>query len=462
MLLLRVIRTELPLQVPQREIVEREAALTRPDQVGGQGGVGGDAGELPATAFEVVHGQLGLVQCLRLARVGQPRCERGLIVGVQGRGVEVAAVAVGRDDRQCGGVGVVRQMRTDNGHPEPLAGSVFGQPGRQFAGLERAASDVETLVHLGVCGGQRVEQPVAQNPELEVVEEAMDLVAVPGLHPQRVRRLGQRHVLDQLGELAVEDDTGQVRPQRVTDLALHRVHLVDQCLQRPVFGDPLGGRLLPHARDAGQVVARVAAQGCEVGILPRGEPVLLQHGLRGEPGQLTDALTGVEHRDVVTDQLQRVAVTRHHQNPVPLILGLRRERRDDVVSLEPGLRQHRDAQCAEDLFGDVDLAAELVGRRRPALLVLRVFLLAEGLAGHVERGRDVGRLLVAQQVDQHRGESVDRIGGQATLGLEILGGQRVERPERQRIAVQQHQCRLFGSPSQSLRSRSRPYSMHGR
>ncbi len=206
LLLLRVIRTQLALQIPQRQVVEREAALTRPHQVGGQRGVGGDAGELPAAALEVVHRQLGLVQRLRLARVGQPRRQRGLVVGVQGRGVEVAAVAVGRDDRQRGGVGVERQMRADDGHPEPLAGSVLGQPRRQFAGLERAAADVEALVDLGVRRGQRVEQPVAQHPELEVVEQAMDLVAVPGLHPQRVRRLGQRHVLDQFGELAVEHD----------------------------------------------------------------------------------------------------------------------------------------------------------------------------------------------------------------------------------------------------------------
>ena len=272
----------------------------------------------------------------------------------------------------------------------------------------------------------------------------MDLVAVPGLHPQGVGRLRQRHVLDQVGELTIEHHARQVRPQRVADLALHRVDLVDQGLQRPVLGDPLGRRLLPHARDAGQVVAGVAAQRREVGVLQRGEPVLLEHGLGSEPGQLADALDGVEHRDVVTDQLQRVAVTRHHQHPVALVLGLRRQRGDHVVRLEAGLGQHRDAERAEDLLGDVDLTAELVGRGRPSRLVLGVLLEPERLPGHVERGRDVGGLLVAQQVDQHRSEPVHRVGGQPALGLEVLGRQCVERPERQRIAVQQHQCRLFG------------------
>ena len=44
-------------------------------------------------------------------------------------------------------------------------------------------------------------------------------------------------------------------------------------------------------------------------------------------------------------------------------------------------------------------------------LVLGVRLGAEGLAGDVEGDRDVRGLLVAQQVDQHRGEAVDRVGG---------------------------------------------------
>ena len=271
----------------------------------------------------------------------------------------------------------------------------------------------------------------------------MDLVAVPGLHPQRVGRLCQRHVLDQVGELTVQHHTRQVGPQRVADLALHRVDLVDQGLQRAVLGDPFGRRLLPHTRDAGKVVAGVTAQCREVGVLLRGEAVLLQDGLRSEPGQLADTLAGVEHRDVVADQLQRVAVTGHDQHPVTLVLGLGGQRGDHVVRLEAGLGKHRDAERAEDLLGDVDLTAELIGCGRPARLVLGVLLEPERLPGHVERGRDVGGLLVAQQVDQHGGEPVHRVGGQPALGLEVLGRQCVERPERQRIAVQQHQCRLF-------------------
>jgi hypothetical protein len=115
------------------------------------------------------------------------------------------------------------------------------------------------------------------------------------------------------------------------------------------------------------------------------------HRLGGEPGQLADPLDRVQHGDLVADQLQRVPVAGDDQHPVAGGAGLGGERGDDVVGLVAGFGEHRDAQRLEHLLGDVDLAAELVGGGRAALLVLRVALLAEGLPGHVEGGGDVGR-----------------------------------------------------------------------
>ena len=180
-------------------------------------------------------------------------------------------------------------MGADDGQAEPPARAVLGQPHGQLTGLQRAAAYVETLVHLGLDGGQGVEQPVPQHPELQVVEEPVDVVAIPRQHPQRVRGLGQRHVFDQLGEVAVEDDAGDMRSQRVAHLAAHGVDVVDQPLQRAVFDDPLRGGLLPHPGNAGQVVAGIAAQRGEVGILRRGQPVFFDDGFRGEAGEFADA-----------------------------------------------------------------------------------------------------------------------------------------------------------------------------
>jgi len=53
---------------------------------------------------------------------------------------------------------------------------------------------------------------------------------------------------------------------------------------------------------------------------------------------------------------------------------------------------------------------------------IRVLVDPERLPGHVEGGGDVGRLLVAQQVDQHRREAVDRVGGQPPWVLKFSAG----------------------------------------
>ncbi|SLE30909.1 Uncharacterised protein [Mycobacteroides abscessus subsp. massiliense] len=60
--------------------------------------------------------------------------------------------------------------------------------------------------------------------------------------------------------------------------------------------------------------------------------------------------------------------------------------------------------------------------------------------------------LIAQQIDQHRGKPVYRVGGQARLRLEILGRKRIERAEGQRVTVEQQEGRLFGSGLRRRRS----------
>ena len=60
--------------------------------------------------------------------------------------------------------------------------------------------------------------------------------------------------------------------------------------------------------------------------------------------------------------------------------------------------------------------------------------------------------LIAQQVDQHRGEPIDRVRGQAGLRLEVLGRECIKRAERQRVTVEQQEGRLFGSGLRCRRS----------
>jgi hypothetical protein len=63
-----------------------------------------------------------------------------------------------------------------------------------------------------------------------------------------------------------------VGAQRVARLALDLVDAVGELRERPELADPLGGRLLPDAGDARQVVAGIAAQRREIRVLGRVRP----------------------------------------------------------------------------------------------------------------------------------------------------------------------------------------------
>ena len=428
------------MQVAQHEIVQLERALPRPHQIGGQRGVHAQPGEGPAAGPHRVQGHLQRVPHLWQLRIGQPGRQRLLIRGVHCGHIDVSAGATrgGQCDRPH--IGGDRGTRGTEGKPGRTAvPHVLAQPSGEPACLHRGTLGLEPASRLGLHTGQCGEQPVPQHAELQFVEQPVHRVAVPRAQRQLIRRGLQRHVPHQLGQLAVERDRIEVGAQRVPDLALDLIDPVDQLAQRAELLDPLGGRLLPHPRDARQVVRGVAAQRREVRVLDRGQAVLLGHRRRVVTDQVGHALARVEHRHRVVHQLQRVPVTGTDEHLVTPADGLLGERGDDVVGLVVRLGQHRDAEHTQHILHQADLALELVRCRAAVGLVLGEGSRAERLAGHVEGHGQVRRLLVAQQVDQHRGEPEDRVrdlpGGRA----EVVRGDREEGAIGHRMAVDQQQ-----------------------
>ena len=142
----------------------------------------------------------------------------------------------------------------------------------------------------------------------------------------------------------------------------------------------------------------------------------------GTPGALLDAglvvvrvvrhaPPVVEHLDErVLDELVRVAIAGDDQHLVALIARLGRERGEDVVGLEAGGLDDRDAQRLDHLAHEAHLLAEDVGRGAAAGLVVGDALVAERGLGPVEGHADAVGLVVAHEVQQHRREPVDRVG----------------------------------------------------
>ncbi|CAB4851970.1 unannotated protein [freshwater metagenome] len=265
----------------------------------------------------------------------------------------------------------------------------------------------------------------------------MNLLAVKR-SPLEIRR-AQREVdvADKFGQPAVEQHTGQCSPQRIASLALDLAHAINEGIEGAKLTNPLGCGLLPHPWDRGQVVAGVSTQRRVVGVLGRGKAVLFLDRVGGHARKIAHALLGIQDGAVLIDELVGVAVAGDHEDVEPVGLGLGGQSGNDVVGLESFDLNVGNGEGVEDLADQGHLALELVRAGCSVGLVVGELRRSEGDAGDVECHRDVRGLLIAQAVDQHRGEPVDRIGGLAGARGEVLDGEGVERAICERVAVEQ-------------------------
>jgi hypothetical protein len=217
-----------------------------------------------------------------------------------------------------------------------------------------------------------------------------------------------------------------VLAQGLALLAGDLVGVGDEVVEPVVLVEPLGGVALTHARDPGQVVGGLPHQRGELGVARGRNAVALLHCFGCHPLHLGHPAHGVDDGGVGVDELEGVAVARADQDLEPGSLCLGREGADDVVGLVALLLEEGDPHGIQHLLDQRELAGELAGRLAAAGLVFGVLLQPEGLARDVERHGDVRGPLVAEHVDQHRGEPEDRVGGLSCRGREVLQRQREE------------------------------------
>ncbi len=145
----------------------------------------------------------------------------------------------------------------------------------------------------------RLEQARQQRAERELVEEDAHLLAVPRAHAEvgrldvdaRRRRTQPRH-------LPVQEHAVACLAEVLALLRRELVEVLEDALEVPVGGHELGRGLLADAGDAGEVVARVAAERRVLRVLRRRDPGALE-----DPGFVVERVVGdatpvVEHLDV--------------------------------------------------------------------------------------------------------------------------------------------------------------------
>ena len=203
----------------------------------------------------------------------------------------------------------------------PVACSA-SQPG-ELTRLHDLARQFEATLGDDLLVGQALQQPVPQHPELQAVEQLVGRLPVPRLAQQIGHGEGQVEVADQGVDLAVAEHVFGAGLERLGRLALQLAGVHDQVLEPVVGLQPLRRGLGPDAGHAGQVVAGLPDQRGQLGIARGRREVALLDQLRCHPGQVGDAAAGIEHGDVVGDQLEGVPVAGADHDLEALLLGLR-------------------------------------------------------------------------------------------------------------------------------------------
>ena len=277
-----------------------------------------------------------------------------------------------------------------------------------------------------------------QRPELQEVEQLAHRLRVDLSEGQLVEPGIEGHVAHQQHHLGVGAHLrlrgGQVLPQ----LGRQLVQRCEDPVEPSPVVDQLRRGLLPHSGHSGQVVAGVAPQGRVLHVAGGPHAGALQNAGLVVQLVVRHPPHVVEHLHLrVLHQLVGVAVAGHDDHFVAPVAARGGQGGDHVVGLEAGRVRRGHGQRVEQLAHQAHLLAQDVGGRVAGSLVGGDLGVPESGLGPVEGDDDLVGLVVAPQVDEHRGESEHRVGDLPRGGGHV-GGQREEGAVGERVAVDQH------------------------
>jgi hypothetical protein len=314
--------------------------------------------------------------------------------------------------------------------------------------LRERANGLARVGHPVALGDGRGRRCVflGERSEPELVEDLEAALARSAPEPQRVRVERHRDVDVNPREHAALPGRFDVRQEGLAVALLRHFRRVsDERLERPVRGDELARALFADARHALDVVDRVAHQREHVHDLFGKDAEFVLDRSRVVPGAF---FLRVKHTDAVAHQLEEILVAGDDGDVEARGDSLRGQRTDHVVGFIALRRQDRHAQRLTGGVHHRNLYGELVGHRRAIRLVVRHEIVAEGASGQIERRADVFRLVLVQQLAQHRDEDIDRVGGTALCVAEEAAfrgaHRRMKRAVHLRAAVDEEQTFTCG------------------
>ena len=178
---------------------------------------------------------------------------------------------------------------------------------------------------------------------------------------------------------------------------------LEQRVERTVRRDQLARTLLADARHPFDVVDAVAHQREHVHDLVGPHAELFADAGLVEPEPFVARVVDFE---AVADELEEVLVARDDRDLEPALARLARQRPDHVVGFVPREGQHRDAERLAGLAHPRHLLGQVGRHRRTVRLVVGGQLGAERRTGQIERRGDEFRVVVRDELAQHRREPV--------------------------------------------------------
>ena len=468
-------------QVLLHQVAEGEVPAVRLHQVAGDQGVLHCSAQRQASPGEAFAGILIVMDQFWGLRLGQPLGEVRLQVGV----------GIGQSDRHRSDrvLLVTRFVITarwgeDDGERFGTAGGVvaLGFGGQRFVGPVQAQRHTDRRlvvggeeigelmrlidqlhggkrlsglccqVRIGEACGEGFEQPVADLVELQGVEQRLHTLAIGHGEHAVFDSCRQVEVSDQPVEFEVAFHVSQGSPQVLPHFASDLVGVFNDSADGSVLPDPFRRGLRPDLRDPRQVIGGLSHQCCKITVPLRGDQIFRLHSGRVEPDRLGDAGGGVVQVGVLADQLQGVTVAGDDQRLPARRRGAGGISSHNVICFVALPGHCGNVHCGSDLLDEVDLAGELRRGLVSSALVLLVGLVPECGGVQIEGQHNMGRLLLADELEQHIGEAVHCVGVLAGGRLEALHRQRVERAECHGVAVDHQQLIALSSHADTISS----------
>ena len=254
--------------------------------------------------------------------------------------------------------------------------------------------------------GRVAENAARQGPEFQLLEEGCQLLGIRCLHHHAVEVRRVRYVRHDGRQLLGQQGLLPELLEVFLLLALELSRGVEQHLHAAILGQKFGRRLGADAGHPGNVVGCVPHEPEQIDDLfrPFDAEALADFCRPPDLRRVAGAARAV-HAHLLRDKLAVVLVRCHHVDVEPFLFGQPSEVADHVVRLEAGLR---DGGNPHGLGQGVDVGHACLDVLRGLIavcLVLGKGLVAEGGARRIEHDGQVGGLLVADDVEDGRGES---------------------------------------------------------